>query len=264
MQPSLTLNACCSVAYGHPAVRWLLGDSFHPGGLALTTRLANAMNIGESSLVLDAGSGTGASAVHLARTTGCRVTGVTLEAEGASNGREEASRHGVEDKVAFVHGDIMEVDLPPEPYDAVVMECLLSILANKPAALARLHGLLKPGGRLGITDVTVDGPLPSKLEGLLAAVGCVGRARSIQEYGRLLADQGFTVECSENCDGAASSFLGRIDRRLRMAGLASRLRLLPVSVDAIAEGRELLSSVRELVERGVLGYGLIVARKPAA
>ena len=95
------LMACCSATYGHSWARWLLGDSFHPGGRELTSRLAGLMGVQPSSRVLDAGSGMGASAVHLARQIECRVTGVTLEEEGVRAGRELAAHHGVENRVKF-------------------------------------------------------------------------------------------------------------------------------------------------------------------
>ena len=138
MTAPVDVNTCCAITYSHPIVGWLLGDSLHPGGLALTTRLASAVGIESGSTVLDAGSGRGASAVHLARTVGCRVTGVTLEDDGVTAGNELAIRHGVEGRVSFLQGDLERLDLESEAFDFVVMECVLSILADKPAALQRL------------------------------------------------------------------------------------------------------------------------------
>jgi len=80
--PQADLAACCVASYDYPATRWVLGDSWHPGGLPLTTRLAEAAGVGPGSLVLDAGSGRGATPVHLAKTIGCRVVGLTLEPGG--------------------------------------------------------------------------------------------------------------------------------------------------------------------------------------
>jgi len=81
---------CCSAYYGHRATRWLLDDSFHPGGLELTAELAILAGGGPESRVLEAGSGSGASAVHLARSSGCAVLAVTSEKEGAAYGKRQA------------------------------------------------------------------------------------------------------------------------------------------------------------------------------
>ena len=185
--------ACCATAYSHPAARFLLGDSFHPGGLALTAELAQLSGIDAESRVLDAGSGPGTSAVHLAKTTGCRVVGITLEQEGVTRGRELARQHGVEERTVSFQGDIQEAELELETFDVVLIECVLSIVPDKAATLSRLNDLLRPGGRLGLTDVTVNGRLPPELRGVLATGGCVGDALSLKQYCTLVETGGFSV-----------------------------------------------------------------------
>lgn len=179
----LDLNTCCTSAYGHPWVRWLLGDSFHPGGLDLTSNLGEVMGIGRGSRVLDAGSGVGASAVHLARKFGCHVTGITLEETGVRAGCDLPADQGVEDLVEFTQGNLEECGQVAGGFDFVPVECVLSTLSDKSKALNRLFGLLKSGGTIGISDVTVSGPLPSELRSVLATVGCVGGALSLEGYG---------------------------------------------------------------------------------
>ena len=255
------LNTCCRVTYGHPAVRLLLGDSLHPGGLRLSTELAGLLGIGPSSTVLDAGSGLGATAVHLAQTIGCHVTGVTLEDDGVAAGCEIAARRGVEDRVRFMQGDLLFFDPGREQFDFIVIECVLSILPGKDTALRRLGGVLRPGGRIGLTDVTVSGPLPRELQGPLAAVGCVGGALSLEGYASLLEEEGFVVEHRQDRRDVSASFLGSIERKVLMAGIASKLGNLPIQNGVLTEARRLLALVQGLVAQGVLGYGLLVARK---
>jgi ubiquinone/menaquinone biosynthesis C-methylase UbiE len=156
MMQEADLAACCAVSYSHPVTRWLMGDSLHPGRLALTTRLGQLANIGPDSVVLDAGSGQGTSAVHLASTTGCRVVGITLEQEGVAAGERLAEGQDLQALVSFRQGNLLEVPLETGSFDVVLMECVLSILPDKPAALYRLRGALRPGGRLAVTDVTVN------------------------------------------------------------------------------------------------------------
>ena len=258
----LDLRACCEISYGHPLIRWFLGESLHPGGLNLTTRLANVAGIGSSATVLDVGSGSGASAVHLAKTLGCRVAGVTLEREGVLAGYELAKSGNVEDLVHFVQGPIQQFQMTPRSFDFAIMECVLSLIESKGEALSHLFGLLRPGGRLALSDVTVNGPLPPELRGISATVGCIGGALSLDDYAALLEEQGFDVVYRENRRGALSSLLRDIRRKLWIADVARRLGRLRVGGELLAEGKRLLTSAQAQVRKGVLEYGLLVARKP--
>lgn len=71
-------KACCAELYSHEGIRLLLGEAFHPGGLALTARVAQLLQLGPEDRVLDVAAGLGASARYLARTIGCRVEALDL------------------------------------------------------------------------------------------------------------------------------------------------------------------------------------------
>lgn len=256
------INTCCAASYSHPLARWIMGDTMHPGGAALTARLANLMGVNRGTGVLDIGSGRGASAVHLAKRFGCTVTGVTLERNGTQAGVDLAAREGVQERCRFIQGDYLDVELPGT-YDAAISECVLSILQLKHQALARTHGLLRPGGLLGLTDVTVDGAIPDDLAGLLGKVGCVGSALSLQEYEELVSQAGFRVKSSHNLPDVATGFLQSIKGKLLMAEVAAGLGKVQLDAWLLPEAKRVIGLLRGLVEEGVLSYGMVVARKPA-
>lgn len=255
------INSCCAQVYDHPAARFLLGDSFHPGGLELTAELASRLGISPSDTVLDAGCGPGASAVHLARTIGCSVVGVTLEDRGGAEASARACREGVEHRVTVVQGDVETVDLGPGRFDAAIAECVVSILPRKQKTLRNLHGLLRAGGRLGITDVTVSGPLPPDLQGVLATAGCVGAALPLDGYAALVSDAGFELEAAEDLPDVASAFLRGIGGKLLIAEIAAKLGKIPISVEAVLEAKRILTETRSFVERGAIGYCMVTARR---
>ena len=117
------LVACCADVYAHPAARYLMGDSFHPGGLTLTSQVAALAGVNASSVVLDVGSGRGASAVHLAAEKGCRVHGLTLERQGVEAGLALARERGVAERVSFALGDVMAAPIEVGGFDVALMEC---------------------------------------------------------------------------------------------------------------------------------------------
>lgn len=255
------INACCADAYSHPAARFLLGESLHPGGLDLTTDLALRMRISENDHVLDAGCGLGATAMFLAEDLGCRVTGVTLEAGAVAELDHRASESGLADRISVIRGDISDIALPPAGFDAAVAECVVSIFARKAEALARIHAALKPGGRLGLTDVTVSGPLPVALQGIFAVAGCVGDAVSLEQYASLVEDAGFVItECAPLPD-VANDFLKGIRKKMMFAEIGAKLGTIPVSVESVAITKAVLKETEDLVDSGTLGYGMIVAER---
>ena len=258
------LLACCAEIYGHPVARWLLGDSLHPGGLALTGKLAGLLDVGPHSRVLDLGSGRGATAVYLARTLGCPVVGVTPEASGVAAGREMAQREGVAGLAEFVQGDWGQAPLREGGFDVVLAECVLSILPDKEAALQRCHSLLGEGGRLGLSDVTVSGSLPPELDSLLANAGCLGGALALERYRHLVETAGFAVESCQDLPEVAGGFLREISGKLLMAEAAAGLGKLPLDPGVLREAKRVLSALQGAVDHGMLSYGLLVARREAS
>ena len=262
--PDHDLLACCAEVYGHPLARWLLGDSMHPGGLALTRKMARVLDLGPHSRVLDLGSGRGATAVYLARTFGCRVIGVTPEASGVAAGREMAHQQGVAGLVEFVRGDGGQSPVREGSFDAVFAECVLSVLPDKEAALQRCHSILVEGGRLGLNDVTLNGPLPPDLDSLLANAGCLGGALALERYRHLAEAVGFQVESCQELPEVAAGFLREISGRLLLAEAAAGLGKIPLDPGGLREAKRVLLALQGAVDRGVLSYGLLVARRGEA
>jgi len=157
LSSDLELNACCASAYSHPAARYLLGDSLHPGGLALTEKLASQLELSGESRVLDVGCGPGATSLFLAEKYGAAVTGVTLEEAGAAELQSRATEQGLDEQIDVITGDIATVALNLAKFDAAIAECVVSIFEDKPAILQRVFDAMRPGGRLAISDVIVEG-----------------------------------------------------------------------------------------------------------
>jgi len=255
------VKACCVSIYSTDWARFLLGDSFHPGGLQLTSRLAGQLGIDPSSRLLDIASGGGASAIHLAQTRGCAVVGVDLSAANVAAAERLAAAAGLTDRVTFVQGDSEQLPFPDSSVDAVLCECALCTFPDKPQACREMARVLKPGGRVGISDVTRSGSLPAELDGLLATVACIADACSYNDYRSLIADAGLTVEGSERYDHALHELIGQI--RLRLIGakvLATTTddALPPLDTDA---ARTMLRCATDAVRRGQLGYATFMAVK---
>ena len=255
------VGACCSIIYSHPLATWLIGESFHPGGLALTDELGRLAGLGPGQRLLDAGCGRGASTVHLAVSTGCEAVGLTLESDGVERGRILAEANGVQDRVTFVQDDILHMDMANGMFDVVLMECVLSTLEQKPESLRQLYRITRPGGYIALADVTVSGELPQQLQGSIGAALCMADARDLDEYMGMVEEAGFRVREYRSAIEAVHQLIKKIRVRLMIAEAAIGLGSLAVDRSLIVEARDALKIATESVDAGTLGYGLVVAQR---
>lgn len=255
-------KACCAAAYGSDVVALLLGDSYHPGGLALTRRLATRLNPRAGQRVLDVASGRGTTALTLAAEYGVEVTGVDLSDSNVALASAAAQAAGLAGQVRFQVGDAERLGADASWFDAVVCECALCTFPDKPTAVGELARVLKPGGRVGITDVTADPDrLPPQLTGLGAWIACVADARPLHEYAALLAAAGLRVTHTERHDQAITAMVDQIEARLTLVRMTARKRAEALGLD-FDRAPAVLAATRAAIAEGVLGYALLVADKP--
>ena len=257
-----TLKACCASAYASAGARWLLGPSFHPGGTALTSELVRALRVGPGETVADVASGPGTSALQLARETGCYVIGIDLSEESVAAAAKAAEAAGLGDQVRFVHGDAEELPLATATLDGALSECSLCLFPDKEAAAAELARVLRPGARLALSDVVADGEsLPAELRTASAWAACLADARPPEEIAGLLESAGLRVEASERRDGALAELLDRVEGRLAVARLVGD-RLPDGLGSGVGRWIDLAAKARQALDEGILGYVVVVARRP--
>jgi SAM-dependent methyltransferase len=255
------VKACCAAAYEHPLIRWLLGGDLHPGGEATTRRSLELLAVGPGGRLLDVASGRGASALLAARERGCEVVGLDYGADAVAEARAAAAAVSPRPAVEFVLGDAESLPFAASRFDAVLCECSLCTFPDKVRAVEEMRRVLRPSGRLAISDVVADrARLPRELEGPLATVACVGEALDSAGYRSLLASAGFEVVTVESRDADAATLAERVRDRLRGARIvaAEQLQGLPGGVEAAIECAGI---AREAIADGVLGYSIFAARR---
>ena len=169
------LKACCAAVYGQEWLPLLVGESLHPGGVELTRHLGNRLQLGPADRVLDIACGTGTTSILLAQEFGCHVTGVDYGATQIERATAAAAAAGVADQTAFEVGDAEALPFDDGTFTAVICECAFCNFPSKAQAAAEMYRMLAPGGRVGITDLTVNGPLPEALQGGRGVGGLRGR-----------------------------------------------------------------------------------------
>jgi arsenite methyltransferase len=258
------IKACCAAAYSQDAVALLLGESYHPGGLTLTRRLADVLGLRPGQRVVDVASGPGTTARLLAAEYGVGVDGVEFGPVSVQRARAAADEAGLSARVRFHQGDAERLPLPDACADAVVCECALCTFPGQDAAAAEFARVLRPGGRVGITDVTVAATgLPAELTTMAAWVACIAGARPAGEYAAILGAAGLRVVATEAHDGALATMISQIEARVRLLRMTSAGRLAAAGVDVGAVLRYTALAAQAVAD-GLIGYRLLVAEKPPA
>lgn len=142
--------------------------------------------------VLDLGSGAGLDCFLAAREVGStgRVIGVDMTPEMLERARAGAAKHGFT-QVEFREGRLEALPVADASVDAVTSNCVISLVPDKKAVFQEVARVLKPGGRLVISDIVLDGKLPESVEkDIYAYVGCVSGAAQRADYFSLLAQAG--------------------------------------------------------------------------
>jgi arsenite methyltransferase len=191
----------------------LYGDEAPDGILSLGCGNPTAIaELGEGETVLDLGSGAGLDVILSAKRVGPSgiAWGLDMTEEMLARARENAAKAHVTN-AHFLRGHIEDVPLPAESVDVVISNCVINLSTDKPAVFRELVRVLKPGGRLGVSDIVAEDELsPAERAERGSYVGCIAGALSKGEYENLLTQAGFEdvsveflYEAAEGLHGAS-------------------------------------------------------------
>jgi ubiquinone/menaquinone biosynthesis C-methylase UbiE len=256
------VKQCCATLYQSDLARYLLGDSFHPGGLQTTRRLGNLLGLSSASHVLDAACGNGTTAVFLAKEFGCEVVGVDYGDQNIATARVLAEAENVGGRVRFERSDAEMLAFGNGSFDAIICECAFCTFPQKNMAASEFFRVLRSGGRLGMSDVTREEILPESLSGLLAWIACIGDAQTGEGYIACFHNSGFSVDHIELSNEALLEMVDEIRMKLLGAEVLRGLGKLQLPGVDLAAAKGLANSVMTAIRQGQLGYVLICATKP--
>jgi SAM-dependent methyltransferase len=143
--------------------------------------------------VLDLGSGGGIDVLLSARRVGPtgKVYGLDMTDEMLTLARENQRKASLAN-VEFLKGEIEHIPLPDSSVDVIISNCVINLSADKDQVLNEAFRVLKPGGRLAVSDVVTRGEVPAEMrQHMLLWVGCIAGALQEDEYRGKLAKVGF-------------------------------------------------------------------------
>lgn len=194
-------------------------------GCGNPTALAR-LNPGE--IVLDLGSGGGIDVLLSAKRVGPtgKAYGLDMTDAMLELARQNQSKAGVVN-AEFLKGEIEKIPLPDNAVDVVISNCVINLSGDKPSVIREVFRVLKPGGRLAISDIVVRGEVPGVIRRNVELwAGCVAGALHETEYRGLLAETGF-----EKIGIEPTRVYGKEDAKQLLAGLELDVESLAVMID---------------------------------
>lgn len=252
------IKACCAAIYGGDWARLLVGDSMHPGGVGLTLRLGEMLQLSSEDRILDLAAGRGVSARALADRFGCEAVGIDISEANVEAARLETGKSG---RIVFHVGDAEALPFDDGTFDAVICECAFCTFPDKTRAAAEMARVLRPRGRLGVSDLVRRGDLPTKLQTLAAWVACVADARPEAEYVEYLEGAGFVEPAVEVHDDDLAELAKQIRLRLLAATMAVSMGKLDLPETDLDGASDLARLAEHAIHEGLLGYLLLTATK---
>jgi SAM-dependent methyltransferase len=147
-------------------------------------------------VVVDLGCGGGIDTVLAAGHVGSqgRVIGVDFAPKMIEGAIQAVSEAGVSDQVELVVGDMEQLDLADDCVDVVISNCVINLCPDKEAVFREAYRILRPGGRLAISDIILTASIPSPIRERLRAswAGCLGGAVEEDDYFRIVEEAGFS------------------------------------------------------------------------
>jgi len=144
--------------------------------------------------VLDLGSGAGLDCFFAARRVGetGHVIGVDMTPEMVERARSSAERLNIQN-VEFRQGYLEELPVDANMVDVIISNCVINLSPDKSKVFAEAFRVLKPGGKLAVSDIVTDGPLPEAIKKSLSAwAGCIAGAVDAKDYIGMMQSVGFT------------------------------------------------------------------------
>ena len=258
------IKSCCTKFYENDLVSLVLGENFHPGGEELTLYLGEKLRLDENSLVLDVACGSGTSAITLAKRFGCHVVGIDLSEKNLAKARVKANAAGLSQQLNFVKSDAENITFDDETFDVVMSECALCTFPDMKAAVNEMHRVLKKGGKIGITDVTIEDEIPNNLKEVIYHVICIAGALSAPGYQKILSERGFTDVHFEDHSYAIREIIERVGKLAISLDIIEKFCECDLAESLginLERANNILKRGFEELEKGTFKYGLFTGIK---
>jgi len=240
---------------------WLGIGSSHPGGFPATQQNLNAMQIKTEEYVLDAGCGSGLTACHLAKTTGCKIIGIDINPQMIEKACLRAEKEGVSHLVEFRVADVYNLPFANNHFDFVMAESI-TVFLDKVKVYQEFYRVLKPEGRVADLEMVLLAELPAQLRMQMEACFGSGTNPSLyEEWLDALAQAGFqdvVLKNPQRMRNNGNVLMNELKKDwVLVKGLAEKAPYLPALITRLQKNAGFMKK-----NVGYFGFGLVCGRKP--
>ncbi|MFH1327256.1 MAG: methyltransferase domain-containing protein [Candidatus Bathyarchaeota archaeon] len=204
-------------------------------------------------------SGKGTTAIFLSKLLGCRVVGVDLSEEMVRKARVTAEEERLSDRISFRRGDAERLPFNDQEFDVVISECSLCLFPTKKQALSEIYRVLKPGGTVAISDVTMDGT-QEELQNVTLFASCVAGAESLKGLSFLLNEAGFQNIMTLDRSDVVHELYEKYKDTIKSFKSLSESLLCSFGDVKSAQLTESAKSLERLIQQRKLGYGIVLGK----
>jgi len=236
----------------------------HPGGQDATRVLLEMCCLEPTSRVLDVGCGSGSTACLIAEDHGSQVYGIDISEVMISGAKERAQRQGLTEKLEFRVADVFDLPFEDDWFDVVIVESVLTPLpGDKKQAMKEMVRVVRPGGRVGANEGTIDPGAPPEFLALLAEHPAFHGYFTPETLRRLFEESGLAVVEARQAKAASIP-----KPRMGLRGLLTfMVQVYPKLLLRLVRDRQIRAASKidgELTKGGeeYMGYALLVGQKP--
>jgi len=218
------------------------------------------MDLPAHAMVVDLGCGTGTTALMLARDFNLQVSGVDLSAANIERAIERTDTNSA--AVKFMQADAQKLPFEDNEFDGILAECSFSLFADQAAVLAEIKRVLKPGGKLAITDMAIGGPLPADIAEIISPWTCLVDAIDEQIYAQRFVAAGFEIQVIADESDSLTNLIHLLKRKLLLLGAGGVLAGGSMPTFDLATIKYWLDRFQAEVEKGSIRYLRFNLRNP--